>query len=1200
MKTNEFLKTGYEGLATAELVKSPITILIGVSEIQQQTLVKLGIHTMFDLAMSPIFKGAYEIAVAAIDPQHPFARYGIPSADAGVGSKSPQDLVDDSIEALSGITTGIVSELQNSLGVTTVRDFAFWPPYLAARQLVDLGFNNTETGQFTAPEIVPKFGEYATENVYYSRLITISGPNDTARDLDSPINILNLSSNVGLKPYLGARLTFCQNWTPEAITLGQLLNSLSLAPGETTKIAVIDWMRKSRSSSEEDIAQSESLTNTLEQSRSLNEVAKAVATEIQGGTSASSSASTSAAATAAGAAWSPVAAGAAGTAASASAATSVSVSASAGRKDIESELGQQIDSSTEQASMSERSKRAALVTEATQQEREEITTRSVTNYNHMHTLNILYFEVVQLYRVRLKLDKAERVLFVPMEVLKFNYPVITRFQQILARAAINSSVRYWLSNLTASVVTSLQAQPASSFIAPTVPINPPNPIEEAKRKAMEKAKRQVRMAVRRAIFNNIINSIPNSLTSIDADASNWEMDQDCKIINIGWKLEGRNLINSVIIKTRSNQVFDIAVNAGILQDAMRAPIAPSLGTGVLVSDLESLELNINAANIESIQEITIYFSTQDNIKFSVPCDIIIPDNQTRLPLMNFSLQEKSRELIQHLNENSLYYSQYIWRNLDPQTLGAMLAPFSFQGKRLLEYLDMQPIAVTGNHLAFLFPDDDDETWNAWKKKKLTTTFLSNRLIALPTGGVFAEGVLGRSNCAEKLDMTRFWNWQDSPPPIQAPDIAAIQAGKHTAEQAQRAGGLDSPVINIMNPPSLPDPSGLGAILSAISNSGMFRDMSGLAGTQGLAATGMQTTANLTGNALAAATGLVGSVAPFGAAMTTGTMVGSRFGNGNTPIISATPNSAAESIGRGLERRTSPATSTVSATGAMLNHAQDMDRRSAGLMTTRKNLAPDDSPINNYAVENSMFRGVSPSSAHIRPFLKEEISFSKSKIFTEASPSTFGRSISIDALLPSDIILVTRPGITSGFIRAVTRSPVSHAILYIGNEMVIESVTNGVVKRSIYDAFNDDVGDGSNPVTYAVALRNPDVINSTDFEGITNNIISYAESKVGSEYNTKGLFINPRLLIVKLSPEVYKDNFGEVRNQMSNWLGNVDIGLPDKSPVFCSQLIVEAFQAGGADLIKVNPELTSPQDILLQLKEGYLEYVGHLINGEDLI
>jgi hypothetical protein len=46
--------------------------------------------------------------------------------------------------------------------------------------------------------------------------------------------------------------------------------------------------------------------------------------------------------------------------------------------------------------------------------------------------------------------------------------------------------------------------------------------------------------------------------------------------------------------------------------------------------------------------------------------------------------------------------------------------------------------------------------------------------------------------------------------------------------------LGQPVLNIVNPTALPDPTGLGPMMAALQNGNMFRDMSGLAATIGLA------------------------------------------------------------------------------------------------------------------------------------------------------------------------------------------------------------------------------------------------------------------------------------------------------------------------------------------------------------------------------
>ncbi|MBL8961169.1 MAG: hypothetical protein JNJ98_15035, partial [Gemmatimonadetes bacterium] len=134
------------------------------------------------------------------------------------------------------------------------------------------------------------------------------------------------------------------------------------------------------------------------------------------------------------------------------------------------------------------------------------------------------------------------------------------------------------------------------------------------------------------------------------------------------------------------------------------------------------------------------------------------------------------------------------------------------------------------------------------------TATREQLVPIPTGGVFAEAVLGRSNSAEKLDATRFWNWQDSPIPLQPPEIAAINMQSRAQPIDVTPGQLGQPVLNIVNPTGLPDPTGLGAMMGALQNGSMFRDMSGLAATVGLAqASGNNaTSANAESQKLAAA------------------------------------------------------------------------------------------------------------------------------------------------------------------------------------------------------------------------------------------------------------------------------------------------------------------------------------------------------------
>src|SRR6185295_10083027 len=77
----------------------------------------------------------------------------------------------------------------------------------------------------------------------------------------------------------------------------------------------------------------------------------------------------------------------------------------------------------------------------------------------------------------------------------------------------------------------------------------------------------------------------------------------------------------------------------------------------------------------------------------------------------------------------------------------------------------------------------------------------------------------------------------------APDIAPVQAGSRAQAEDLLPGQLSQPIVNIQTPTSLPDPTGVGAIITALQQGNMFRDMSGMAQTVALAQAALQATAS---------------------------------------------------------------------------------------------------------------------------------------------------------------------------------------------------------------------------------------------------------------------------------------------------------------------------------------------------------------------
>ena len=156
-------------------------------------------------------------------------------------------------------------------------------------------------------------------------------------------------------------------------------------------------------------------------------------------------------------------------------------------------------------------------------------------------------------------------------------------------------------------------------------------------------------------------------------------------------------------------------------------------------------------------------------------------------------------------------------SLDASTAALLLSQYSYRGKPLVSQIDAEPLAVAGNYVVFKLhtaadPESEvaeEREWAAWLREHgVDVGYSKEDLVPLPSGGVFAEAVLGRFNSAEKLDITRFWNWQDSPIPLQAPEIAAIQTGSRATEEDLKAQPFSQPLVNIVSPTALPDPSGM--------------------------------------------------------------------------------------------------------------------------------------------------------------------------------------------------------------------------------------------------------------------------------------------------------------------------------------------------------------------------------------------------------
>lgn len=118
------------------------------------------------------------------------------------------------------------------------------------------------------------------------------------------------------------------------------------------------------------------------------------------------------------------------------------VSRSNGTRNLSSRTNQNINDTTHQQANEARNRHPATVQETYEGEGEEMTTRMVTNYNHIHTLSMQYYEVIQNYRVVTRTNRYQRCLFIPLKPFDFRDPRgIFKYRAILEQAALNDTVK---------------------------------------------------------------------------------------------------------------------------------------------------------------------------------------------------------------------------------------------------------------------------------------------------------------------------------------------------------------------------------------------------------------------------------------------------------------------------------------------------------------------------------------------------------------------------------------------------------------------------------------------------------------------------------------------------------------------------------------------------------------------------------------
>lgn len=250
------------------------------------------IATVFDLGTNRFFGLAGDVLADAADPDSALSR-GVHSPSIfNAGFEPSQDsFAQETPSVLAGLSAAAEQGLADVLGIDNLHGLAYWPPFQAAlemlrlKQLGDLA----HIDEAVPPDLVPRYNDHITEQTYFStfsvagRAGLFQGASRTDV-LNNPIDLSrHCSDHVVLQPKIGARLSFEQGWLPTGLSMGTLQHAVGLAPGETTRVAVIDWTRMDSGRSDETVDENTSLQNVTDTFRAISEVSSAMARQAQNG-----------------------------------------------------------------------------------------------------------------------------------------------------------------------------------------------------------------------------------------------------------------------------------------------------------------------------------------------------------------------------------------------------------------------------------------------------------------------------------------------------------------------------------------------------------------------------------------------------------------------------------------------------------------------------------------------------------------------------------------------------------------------------------------------------------------------------------------------------------------------------------------------------------------------------------------------------
>ena len=620
------------------------------------------------------------------------------------------------------------------------------------------------------------------QSVYVTERSTSIDPKDLT-ELDGPVDLYppapaapasaapptpTAPPAVNPSPAEGVVLFQEQSWSVKRLSLGNLVHSVCLAPGEVTRVAVVNWKRHSSGQQAETQSQVDSATQSMESSRAVQEVQEATANEIQHGSTTASSQSESDSEGRTGiCALVGLSATSSGKNHGSTVATSVST-ADSNRK-LSADANQRAQQAADQSANASRSRRAAIVREVDESEAASAETRVIANYNHMHALTIEYFEVVELYEVRTEVVDARRCLFIPFKLMD--------------PPALRANFGWLLPDLAERLGL------ADTAVA---------------LRNLRRDSKQVSAELKQ---------LDTDLASAEAALAKAKKDHASALAAQESAADAEHAARHKLTEEANSSAVQLGIDSAFLR------AFPSIDTAL--KDYASAQADLAAKKTDHQHASNeVLAKNRDLEKRSAQ----VVGLRAEIKKATDAMHLDDTKITERIQEHLLLFNQGVWLYaLDSSHFQRVLETYAYEKENLGLVLDPVPVAISGEHIGFMYTSEkaSEELASKFVRKEPAT-----RTIALPTGGLFAEGVLGQAVSAEKIDLSRFWRWQDSPIPILPPQIKPVDTGSRAQAFDLTGANLDPSSAQLGAIPSLPDPTGLSSLLKTLGKGDLFRDISG--------------------------------------------------------------------------------------------------------------------------------------------------------------------------------------------------------------------------------------------------------------------------------------------------------------------------------------------------------------------------------------